>query len=439
MTQLPREQRGEAVLAGMLAELQEGAVLEASVYLARAGNSQLQGGRRGQVCRPARRLLRTLHRLGPGDGQRVVASALRAVAAQVDGSGLDVSCAAFWWSNMLMLRYHLGEDEDLAALADTAKAIEVSAFRKALATVWEGIILPSVVLAGQPASHGSALSAGLPLGGAYRSPPLRSPAGPHAGEEVAIQRWLDLLDAGHRLLAGVHCDELTAQLEPEVMKQVLRRIDQLVPYLPVKAGLVSFGVGLQLKLAMTRLLQWAIETGCSEEGTSTAELLPRMASAAALLMLPADQLADTATRARACPDLSMGDAHTLLARYEPDDFCPVAPEPGLLRILESQAREVERRGTADSLSLRAGSLLGGADIEALEDGYPSDLLARVERLMPAAATSSDIITDPPNTDSDEELTSLEEIVDRRDPGMSAELQRFELLRHLWGQPAAPEL
>lgn len=100
---------------------------------------------------------------------------------------------------------------------------------------------------------------------------------------------------------------------------------------------------------------------------------------------------------------------------------------------------MERRGTADSLSLRAGSLLGGADIEALEDGYPSDLLARVERLMPAAATSSDIITDPPNTDSDEELTSLEEIVDRRDPGMSAELQRFELLRHLWGQPAAPEL
>jgi hypothetical protein len=89
----------------------------------------------------------------------------------------------------------------------------------------------------------------------------------------------------------------------------------------------------------------------------------------------------------------------------------------------------DRRGTTDSLSVRATNVFGDYEDECFGEGYP-DLLGRVEAVAPQQ-TSADVITEPPDADSDDDLAQLEELVDRKDHGMSAELQRFELLRRLW--------
>jgi len=481
-------------LGELLQELQEGAALEASVYMVRVSTAH---GKGSKACKPARRLMRTLARMGPQEGQRLLQSALKAVEAQVSACGADVSSAAFWWLNVVVLRQHLSsiKSPEWKRLVESLKGIEVATFQHVLSTLWEGLILPAVAVPLPVDNVGAALgqhsrtssvssafgllisqpSGGVPGGSVSR----QREAALRGGEEVAVQRWLDLLDHSHKALAAARCNDVITLLEDQVMKQVLGRIDRMVhssllrggsnaggsgsggrgggsqrqgaetpdsddavrllsePFMPFKPGLVSFGVGMHLKMAATRLTQWAIETGHAEENTDPALLFPLTISCAAILLLPKEQLADPSTRKKVSPALHMREIISLLNRFEPDDFCSTVIEPGLMNILESQVR-MARQGSGDMLpgSDRGGTFL---DDSLMEEDYVE--LLRIGKEAAKALLSSGVVSTAMDADSDEELTDLEALEKQAHHGQqqqqaaggSADLARFELLRQLWCQ------
>mmetsp|Transcript_40245 Transcript_40245/g.95618 ORF Transcript_40245/g.95618 Transcript_40245/m.95618 type:complete len:448 (-) Transcript_40245:190-1533(-) len=434
-------------ITGLLEELQEGASLEASVYLARAGGTLLRRGGKNAACRPARRLLRTLWKRGPIDGPSTVLSALNAIETQVAGCGADVSCAAFWWHNVAVVRHEISGAPNLEQLLGRVKEVECRTFWHIFSAIWEGIFVPTV--AARPPTELNGLSRASSLSGTASSAPLPGAALPRqsaagaGGEEVAVQRWLDLLDRANAALAAARCSGTPLTLEHQLMRRLLKRIDRAVygalaagggggpsddaalvlgePYMPFRPSLVSFGVGMRIKMAATRFTQWADEAECIPEGTEPAEVFPCMASSAAVLMLPHERLADADVRAKLCPALSTRDLLSLLKRFIPDDFCTVEPDPGLIQALEAQVEMEPCRSAALDGSV------DGSDEGALWDG---------EVLATGSSAAAELIGSghmeaEADTESDEELDALAEMLEpQHKPGQEG-LSRFQLLKHLW--------
>ncbi|EFN59072.1 hypothetical protein CHLNCDRAFT_137813 [Chlorella variabilis] len=128
--------------------------------------------------------------------------------------------------------------------------------------------------------------------------------------------------------------------------------------LPFARGALTFGTGVSLKMAVSRLNSWAADCGVKEErmpqargrgaGRSTEmsdyRLFPCLRATADLLMMPKQArssgravLADPQMRREVVPGLPLHRVCQLLERFEPDDNAPDPLPPGLLEALHSES------------------------------------------------------------------------------------------------------
>ena len=156
------------LLESVARELRAVAALEAGVYF--AGSSSGGGGGSGSggaatsaraLQAPARRLARTVVGLGPEEGAAFGARALRAIeAVACAGGGGDMHRLAFWWSNVLQLRWMFwalsqgsealagggsggggGFDWLTAALLPPLRDLEGVLFDEMLRSAWDRVLL----------------------------------------------------------------------------------------------------------------------------------------------------------------------------------------------------------------------------------------------------------------------------------------------------------
>ncbi|KAK9830927.1 hypothetical protein WJX81_006480 [Elliptochloris bilobata] len=453
-------------------ELRMVAALEAAVYLARTdrGGGGRRRSRARSCHAPARRIARTTISLGYEEGVAFGLRAIRAMEAAARGAS-DVMEAAFWWSNCLQLRWmlwamshsapelelhhddaeHPADDFDwvMQVLVPPLRQLETRLFGALVGQLWRSAAADAAI--SEPA-YGD-------IGGSKPSPPPSPSKGqtpkqsprvrpPPSAEEAAVRRWLDGLQAANRALLGVAERVPSGHallLHKRALVALLRRLDAALfdellagnaengagqpgsafadangsedgagavrdaRLLPFPRGALSFGVGIALKLAVTRWANWAVDAGLhnakkgAEEG---AALFPHLRAAADLLMMPKEALMDTAIRAEMLPGLGLGRVVRLLQRFLPDDFAQEPLPAGLLTTLESQAVEEApiRVGPAAAAppayepptesALLADGLIEPVSLEM--DGESEDEVEALSELMsPPADSSNSVASQPP--------------------------------------------
>mmetsp|Transcript_11160 Transcript_11160/g.31634 ORF Transcript_11160/g.31634 Transcript_11160/m.31634 type:complete len:1185 (+) Transcript_11160:474-4028(+) len=377
-------------------QLQMLAALEAAIHWARGQQNTRLRRRTRRSHGPARRLARTVNRLGPVTGRTFGKRAIQAITAVAEGTGEDLTGLVFWWSNSLALRvlltsdsFHAGsEGAELRAWehAETELCVAVASlerhlFERTLQTVWWRVLVPAV--ASSDAHARRTLTQ-------HRRPSVsaasRAHLEPGRGDEVATHRWLEALEAVRSKL----CPPAMAQvggharlLASQVLATVMRRMDLMLfscllaggveqalppvvqrghccaPYaevaflfpnldeavLPFPDAPLTFETGMFIKLALSRWEAWAGEAGLApgkssaylttQEGASL-DLFPHLRCAADLLMLPKDMLADAEVREDICPALDLPHVVALLERFKPDDYAPDPVSQQLLAKLRQQ-------------------------------------------------------------------------------------------------------
>ena len=100
-------------------------------------------------------------------------------------------------------------------------------------------------------------------------------------------------------------------------------------------GRVSFQTGMQLKMAVMHLTDWANNHDLRDSEDQM--LYPFMRSVADTLMMKKDLLLDPETRASVCAGLSMRSLLHLLQHFAPDEFSPVPIDPAITEHLRKMA------------------------------------------------------------------------------------------------------
>ncbi|KAI3433675.1 hypothetical protein D9Q98_003484 [Chlorella vulgaris] len=203
--------------------------------------------------------------------------------------------------------------------------------------------------------------------------------------------------------------------------------------LPFPRGPLTFGTGVSLKMAVSRLNSWAADCGVKEErlpqaGRSTEmsdyRLFPCLRATADLLMMPKEVLADPQMRREVVPGLPLHRVCQLLERFQPDEN---APDPLLPDLLESLQRESPRSDGASTPSPTAKA--------EGEYALPDERTLLAEGVIEPMGLEMD-------EESDEELEALASIHTRSGfshlspassgaAGEHLRAQRFALLRGLW--------
>lgn len=120
----------------------------------------------------------------------------------------------------------------------------------------------------------------------------------------------------------------------------------------------------------------------------------------------------------------MQDVASLLRRFEADDFCQTGIKQGLLNTLDSEVHQAKRSGgSAAGLGQpgQGAAVLGDSDyVELLETG------SRAAGRLRWSAT--DIAMDE---DSDDDISAMEELLDKHEHHIAGGVARFDLLRQLW--------
>ncbi|KAK9805120.1 hypothetical protein WJX72_000185 [[Myrmecia] bisecta] len=452
----------------MAVELRTIAALEASVYLARAGKGRARRVKVKSVHAPARRLARTTISLGPEEGIMFGLRAIRAVEAEADSCS-DIVGMAYWWSNCIQLRWMLwamchggalgGDTESngdsngglgefdwvMDVLVPPLRELEGYIFEQMFRHLWTSVLLEHANSEGLPGSQQPVMVHGHKV----------------SSQELAIQRWFESLQAVHRCLVPAQQSATSGHvhlLKQKVIKAILRRLDStlfdalvagdeldgspirrdvfssgwkqqashnafasnsspaLMPLdarlLPFPTGPLSFGVGVNLKMAVTRWTNWATDVGIKEERRSGEEgyaLFPKLRATADLLMMPKEVLTDSSIRAEVVPGLSLRRICQLLVRFEPDDFAADPLPPGLLDTLHAETPPSEPSPSPTGK---------------LEAGYepPTEASLLAEGLIEPVSLEMD-------DESDDELDALAEMYDHDHKGEGT--QRYVLLRELW--------
>ncbi|KAL3132833.1 hypothetical protein ABBQ38_006758 [Trebouxia sp. C0009 RCD-2024] len=462
-------------LESMVRELRTAAALEASIYLARSGKGNARRVKARSVHAPARRLARTTISLGPDEGIAFGLRAVRAIEAAADGSSDVIGMAYWWsnciqlrW--MLWAMCHGGDQPDDGSMAEEAQGmdefdwvmkvlvpplreLEGYIFERLFRYLWQKALLESV--------------SREPTGGpAMFSPHMMTPIHKASQHEDAIQRWLDALQDTHRTLMPAKQSATNGHvtlLKQKMLTAILRRLDCVLfdklttgdagdgmspdsrhvfssawnkqsghqrtassssmpggappeppldpKLLPFSKGPLSFGVGVNLKMAVSRWTDWAHDAGVREEKgvLEGYSFFPQLRATADLLMMPKEVLTDRSIRAEVLPGLSLRRICTLLERFQPDDFSADPLPRGLLDTLQNETPPSE---------------VSPSPVGRLEAGYepPTEKQLLEDGLIEPVSLEMD-------AESDDELDALSEMYDPDNKGDGT--HRYTLLRDLW--------
>lgn len=181
--------------------------------------------------------------------------------------------------------------------------------------------------------------------------------------------------------------------------------------LPFTPGPLSFGVGVVLKMTVTRWAEWGLDR-LRTEGHSAAEpgqvLFPLLKATADLLMMPKELLIDHSVREELFAALTIRSMCILLEKFQPDDFAPDPVNPAILQDLATRLPESPELIQEVRLSYEV----------------PNETIVALEK-------ESDVDTDLDleydfDTASEDELDQIEKMyVGEEVPS------RFSLLKELW--------
>eukprot|EP00877_Chromochloris_zofingiensis_P005908 jgi/Chrzof1/1570/Cz10g12240.t1 len=371
-------------------ELLIAAAVEFGVY--NGSRALLPGRAPGRVIHsPARRIARTLVCLGRQDGLPFGHLALRHIEASVVGHRSDVQQLAYWWTNCCHLRGFLqslnlampqdGVDGEVQlhwaprTFVPKLLAQEKFIFDELVSYMWTHTLVPHVA-----ASRAKAPQNAL-TGTSFNK---------RAGHEAALRKWLESFELVNAQLKAVGRYGHVSTLRQQVLLELLKRVDVLLfhylltvpapdgeplsepatpvsgrsgpsdgpaplmdprhPNMPVldenmlffTRGLLTFGAGMNLKMACTRFQQWSFGEGglreiwaqLPEQGQS---LFPYLKGAADLLMMPKDLLLDEGIREDMCANLPFSTVVFIANRFQADDFAHDGIPGDVLAALRSEA------------------------------------------------------------------------------------------------------
>ncbi|CAD7696243.1 unnamed protein product [Ostreobium quekettii] len=446
-------------------QLRTAAFLEASVYLARSGRHR---DKARNTHAPARRIARTVVALGPEQGAVVGRNALKAIKAMVDGAGTNISAASFWWTNCVHLRLLLptlatkagreaGPGQGKAAATSSVKdahwavkaltpqvvRLEKYIFDRVEQYLWWKVLMSEAVKTVRRMARmtSSCSSVGSP--------------GPET--DIAVSRWLTALNAVNEQFllcsSGKVLEGHVPLLKTQVLRNCMKRMDMMLfqemladaqgedgegivvrassetmgtalvddvmgggsegwpiledSMLPFNRGPLTFGVGMNLKMAVTRWSEWAFTVDATGSEPSHS-LFPLLTAAADLLMMPKELLTDKGVRDDIFAALSLGAMCCILERYQPDDFAPEPITPAVQEQLDAELKDTK----SPALEVRIS--------------YQQPDAAAIGRLDEGAAVDMD-------SESEEDLDELDALYERcGDEGPP----RFEVLKDLWGRRPA---
>lgn len=226
------------------------------------------------------------------------------------------------------------------------QALARDIFGNLIEMLWSEVILPMMRRSARRAGHGD------------------------AAEDVLF-RWISALDvANDRLEHAVpRVEGFSSLLKPLAQVALVSRIDflfhqnilavgdaqrgasafsdggwivplELLPF--TIEGRVSFQTGMQLKMAVMHLTDWANNHDLRDSDGLL--LYPYMRAVADTLMMKKDLLLDPETRASVCVGLSMRSLLHILQQFSPDEFSPVPIDPAIiehLRVIASRSASKE--------------------------------------------------------------------------------------------------
>jgi len=421
--------------ASLLAELRSAAFLEYSVYLARPGPHKYT---MRNVHAPARRIARGLKlvRHNKDESVSTLQACLQAIRVMVESCSADVPGMAFWWGNCFQLRLLLSRfdgrqsfdsessDHLIRRLQQLIIKMEKTIFDRLQQYLWWKIFVPHIANAPQeakpsPYNEGGVQTWLCALYSVYDQFSLsNSPAGGEIGHLHLLRRKIignccrmmdnllfrELLSGatkGHFHLQSMdNFREDMASMQPPTWTKVHPGC------LPFKKGPLTFGVGMHLKMAVTRWSEWAIEANMKEPqhtGDPGQSFFPSLKASGDLLMMPKELLTDASVRGELFAALSIRSMCILLERFQPDEFAPDPVNPEILRSLTTRLGE-QKDSAADQMMT-----LQEPPFEWKYDGSESEM---------------DISFD---SDSEAEM----ETMIRSFPSADNTISRFELLKDQW--------
>lgn len=415
---------------------------------------------------PARRLARTIIVLGQEEGVPFGLKAFNAIRTAAAACLGDPHRMLLWWSNVVTLRWSLwalmgrggtGGGAHFSWLSDPMMPallqLEQALFDDLVDNLWTNVLLRAAKdsLAEEKGLRGRSLSRTMSNGSSKSATPLGAPAPGSAADGWtdggAVAHWLrglreveQALTCPGRPLPAPR--PLVALARRQALARILQRLDAALfaalvsdgaggrsspgaldpALLPFQRGPLTFGTGVELKMAAGRLANWAADVGLREGAPPAAppspdstaatspsgelRLFAQLRAAADLLMMPKGSLSDAEVRRTVAPSLSVDAICQVLQRYQPDDSSAERFSPAILNQLRRE--ETPGNGAAASRGHFAAVDVYEAPAE--------DVLLNEGVIQPLSLELS--------ADSDDELAAMEE----RAGGDS----RFQLLRELWG-------
>ena len=361
----------------------------------------------------------------------------------VESCGADVPGMSFWWGNCFQLRLFLSHGEDRGGRSRPSSPdpsdwsarrmhqlivkMEKSIFDRLQQYLWWKIFVPHIASSAfeaKPSSYheGSVqkwLSALCAVHDQFALPAGRRDVG-ELGHLPLLRRKIignccRMMDAllFRELLSSAAKGELffdaVDSFQEDLVGSQHRTWPKIHPTaLPFKKGPLTFGVGMHLKMAVTRWSEWAIESNMKEPhhtGDPGQSFFPSLKATADLLMMPKELLTDASVRGELFAALSIHSMCILLEKFQPDEFAPDPVNPDVLRSLTARLKETHESASGWSMQLQE------PPFETKHESMESD-------------TEMDTNFD---SDSEAELEALT----RSFPSGDGAVSRFELLKDHW--------
>lgn len=312
-------------------ELQFSAAIEMSVFLAGLGWGQTS--QEGEIPAPerlqapARRLARTIVALGRDVGPQFADQAFNAIKNSCIASLLDMHRYVLWWSTLVTLRWSFwtlvesDASDDLQndrtgfawlqeLISPKVESLEIWVFERLLEISWDEYILSGVASAMKKV---------------------------HKMEDLAtlwiteLQKVLDALDNVYRPISS--SKTLKTVLKRQLLLSLLPKMDTTLFQLLIDTKSLAFkpltsSQGLEIKIFAEKISKWMKSNGLTnveerhedwDHAQSDTEYLPKMISAANILVTPKTSLLDPEVRGQVAPNMSVALICEILRNYEDAD------------------------------------------------------------------------------------------------------------------------
>ena len=235
---------------------------------------------------------------------------------------------------------------------------------------------------------------------------------------TAIQKVLDMLDNINRPISA--SKTLKSVLKRQLLLSLLPKMDVALFQLLVDTNSQAFkpltsSQGLEIKVFAEKISKWMKSNGVAnveerhedwDHAQSDVEYLPRMISAANILVTPKNSLLDSEVRDQVAPNMSIASICEILRNYEDIDEKMVdSPRLTADIVARLKAKVMNRSDKKISYEDFDVKYLHAPEVWQLQQGM----------IQPLSLEMS--------TDSDDEITELE----KRHPGG----EKYALLRDLW--------